>query len=200
LLLGHVRMNGTILIPATRSALRHGCSSSSLTPKSPSERSQTLFEFQESFKRRKFIGMAQTSPDKDRDDHLVVARRPPRKTKSAPAARLSHRPIASFARKRSLKADVNHARVRHQIVPVVTNVSPSIRNANTFMFDAGSINCGRNARKNKATFGFSTFVTTPCRKAAALVRRRKVAGKLKCFRRSRSILIPRKISKRPRAI
>lgn len=54
-------------------------------------------------------------------------------------------------------------------------------------------NCGRNARKKSATLGFRTFVRTPWRKAAILVRRRKVDGKLSWLHRSSSILIPRKI-------
>src|SRR5882724_10644771 len=98
------------------------------------------------------------SPDIDRDDHFAVARRRPRKTNSAPAVRLSHCAIVSFVRNRSLKAEANHARMRHQIVPVVTNAKPRIRNANTLTFDAGSMNCGRKARKKRATFGFSTLV------------------------------------------
>ena len=57
--------------------------------------------------------------------------------------------------------EANQARMRHQIVPVVTNVSPSKINAGTFALDAGSINCGRNARKNSATFGFKMLVSTP---------------------------------------
>ena len=60
-----------------------------------------------------------------------------------------------------LNVDANQARTRHQIVPVVTKVSPSVRNAAIFMLDAGSINCGRKARKNNATFGLRTFVKTP---------------------------------------
>ena len=75
--------------------------------------------------------------------------------------RLSHCEIVALVRNRSLNADANQARMRHQIVPVVTKVSPSKINAGTFAFDAGSMNCGRNARKKSATFGFRMFVNTP---------------------------------------
>src|SRR5205085_8019888 len=144
--------------------------------------------------RGKIVAIARDTALRDRHHrHFAVARRKPRKTKSAPAIRLSHCAMVSFARKRSLKDEANHARTRHQIVPVVTKVKPSTRNANTLVVDAWSMNCGRNARKNMATFGFRIFVRTPCRNAAALVRLRKLDGKLKCFRRWSSILMPRKI-------
>src|SRR6266576_4688150 len=112
--------------------------------------------------------------------HFAAARRRPRKTKSAPAIRLSHCPIVSFRCNRSPKAEPNRARTRHQIVPVVTNVKPRIRNARTLLLDAGSMNCGRKARKNSATFGFRMLVRTSCRNAALVVRRGKWDGKLKC--------------------
>src|ERR1700730_15996343 len=87
--------------------------------------------------------------------------------------------------------------MRHQIVPVVTKVSPRIRKAKTFMLDAGSMNCGRKARKNSATLGFNRFVKTPCRNAAAVVRRQKLDRKLNSLWRSKSILIPRNIKYAP---
>ena len=40
-------------------------------------------------------------------------------------------------------------------------VSPSAMKAATFMFEAGSMNCGRNARKKNATLGLRIFVKTP---------------------------------------
>src|SRR5438132_13420515 len=142
--------------------------------------------------------LREISPDKDRSaagrirrgehSYFAVASRSPRKTKSAPEVRFSHCEIVSLVRNRSLNADANQARMRHQIVPVVTNVRPSVMNAAIFIFDAGSMNCGRKARKKSATFGLSTFVKTPCRNAAALVRRRKFDGKFNCFWRSSSIL------------
>src|ERR1700730_12689586 len=57
--------------------------------------------------------------------------------------------------------------------------------------------CGRKARKNSATLGFNRFVKTPCRKAAAVVRRRKLDRKLNSLWRSKSILIPRNIRYAP---
>src|SRR4030095_5742240 len=133
------------------------------------------------------------TPGQDRHRHLAVVRRRPRKTKSEPTARLSQAVIVGFARNRSLSEDANHARMRHQIVPVVTNVNPRVTKARILLLVPGSMNCGRNARKNSATLGFRTLVRTPCWKAAALVRCLKLDGKLNSLRRSRSNLIPRKI-------
>ena len=48
-------------------------------------------------------------------------------------------------------------------VPDTSNASPSATICHPTSPLAGSTNCGRNARKNSATFGLSTFVTTPCR-------------------------------------
>src|SRR5439155_19544688 len=142
----------------------------------------------------KVIAKAQDIAAQERDHrHFTQASRRPRRTKSAPAVRLSYCEMVSSARNRSLRAEANRARIKHQIVPVATNVSPRVMNAAIFMFDAGSMNCGRNARKNSATLGLSMLVRIPCRNAAALVRLRKLDGKLNCFRRSRIILIPRKI-------
>src|SRR4029450_14149588 len=105
----------------------------------------------------------------DKHRHFAVAKRRPTKTKSEPTARLSQAVIVGFARNRSLNEDANHARMRHQIVPVVTNVNPSVTKARILLLVPGSMNCGRNARKNSATLGFRTLVRTPCCKAAALV-------------------------------
>src|SRR5712692_2407365 len=87
--------------------------------------------------------------DHDRD----VASRSPRKTKSEPTVRLRTFEIVALPRSRSLKAEAKQARIKHQIVPVVTNVSPRAMNAGTFIGEAGSMNCGRNARKKSATLG-----------------------------------------------
>jgi hypothetical protein len=106
--------------------------------------------------------------------HFAITRRAPRKTNSAPTVRLSHWPISLLVRKRSLNVAAKHASTRHHMVPVVTKVKPRRRNAITFVFDAGSMNCGRNARKKSATFGFRTFVRMPWRNAAKLVRRRNL--------------------------
>jgi len=51
--------------------------------------------------------------------------------------------------------------VGHLIVPVVTKVSASATNDLTLVVEEGSMNCGRNARKNSATFGFRIFVKMP---------------------------------------
>src|SRR5882724_1570455 len=151
-----------------------------------------MFENQEALRRRNLfsVGRHRTLA---RHHCLAVARRMPRKTKSAPAGRLSHCAAVSFARKRSLKTEANHARIKHQIVPVATNVRPRKRSARTVVPDAGSMNCGRKARKKSATFGFRTLVNTPCRNAAEVVRRRKFDGKLNCPVRSKIIFRPRKI-------
>src|ERR1041385_7842561 len=127
-----------------------------------------------------------------RSGHFALARRRPRRTKSAPAVRLSRCAMLPLLRNRWLKLEANQARTRHQIVPVITKLIPSIRNAAIFMDDAGSLNCGRNARKNNATFGFRTLVSTPCRKAARVVPRRNREGKANSLVRSMIILIPRK--------
>ena len=62
------------------------------------------------------------------------------------------------------------------MVPVVTNVRPSATNAGTLAVDAGSMNCGRNARKKSATLGLSTFVNMPWRNAAVVVDLRNCVG------------------------
>src|SRR6266404_4035837 len=129
-----------------------------------------MFKNQEALRRRNLVSVGRHRT-LARHHCLTVARRTPRKRKSAPAVRLSHCAAVSFARKRSLKAEANHARLKHQIVPVVTNVRPRKRNARTFVPDAGSMNCGRKARKKSATFGFRILVNTPCRNAAADVAR-----------------------------
>jgi len=68
--------------------------------------------------------------------------------------------------------------MRHQTVPVATNVNPSATNARTFVSLLGSMNCGINARKNKATFGLRTFVSTPARNAPSTpaLRARGITG------------------------
>ena len=55
-------------------------------------------------------------------------------------------------------AEAKIANIKHQINPVVINVVPSARNGKIVFFKVGSINWGKNAMKNKATFGFKTFV------------------------------------------
>src|SRR3954447_17482543 len=96
--------------------------------------------------------------------------------KSEPTVRLSHAVIVEFSRKRALNALENHAKRRHQIVPVTTNVNPSRMNASVFDGASESMNWGRKARKNKATFGLRIFVTIPWRNAATALFRLKCWG------------------------
>ena len=93
--------------------------------------------------------------------YLEVASLTPRKMNTEPTTRFNHRVMVRFVRSLSLKLAENHAKTRHQIVPVVTNVKPRTINAGIFAGEAGSMNCGRKAKKNSATLGFNTFVTTP---------------------------------------
>src|SRR5262249_61417901 len=79
--------------------------------------SQKVFEVRLSLKWENF-SFARLRPTKG-IRYFAAARRIPRKTKSAPAVRLSHCEIVSLLRNRSLKAEANQARTRHQIVPVV---------------------------------------------------------------------------------
>ena len=70
----------------------------------------------------------------------------------------------SFSLNLSAKYDENTANIIHHIVPVVINVSPSSKKGNMPYVLLGLINCGKNARKKRATLGFSTLVITPCKK------------------------------------
>jgi hypothetical protein len=60
------------------------------------------------------------------------------------------------------KKEDAYASNRHQIVPVVKNVTPNIRKGTGVLFMLGLINCGRKDRKNSATFGLNKFVRKPC--------------------------------------
>jgi hypothetical protein len=51
-----------------------------------------------------------------------------------------------------------------------TNTAPSSRKAEVLSTVPGAMNCGRKARKNKATFGFSTLVSSPMRKSCQALR------------------------------
>jgi hypothetical protein len=64
--------------------------------------------------------------------------------------------LLSFKRVKIAAAKI--ANVRHQIVPVVIKVAPNIKKGKTVWLTAGSINWGRKAIKNNATFGFRIFV------------------------------------------
>src|ERR1700685_2137597 len=91
--------------------------------------------------------------------------------KRPPAARsISVRAAGFAAKKRESRAAAN-ARIRHQIVPVVTKVAPSARKSSVLEVLAGLMNCGRNARKKSATFGFSTLLRIPCANADQSPRR-----------------------------
>src|ERR1700683_858719 len=81
--------------------------------------------------------------------------------KRAPAARSISVRAAGFAAKKRLSRAAAKARIRHHIVPVVTKVAPSARKSSVLEVLAGLMNCGRNARKNSATFGLSTLLTIP---------------------------------------
>src|SRR5438093_12578333 len=100
--------------------------------------------------------------------------------------------IVVVPRSFSLKAEAKQARTRHQSVPVATKVKPSRRKAGTFAGADGSMNCGRKARKNNATFGLSTFVRMPWRKAAAVSVPVKREGRCRRPGELRRAHIPRK--------
>src|SRR6266568_3911172 len=95
----------------------------------------------------------------------LMASRTPRNTKSVPAAcdKRVYAPGWPSKKRRTVAAAI--ARNRHQVVPVAMNVRPRAMNAATFVGLVGSMNCGRKARKNNATLGLRTLVTTPCRNA-----------------------------------
>ena len=56
------------------------------------------------------------------------------------------------------------ARNRHHSVPLKLKIAPSTMKASALLGAVGSMNWGTKARKNSATFGFSTFVRKPCAK------------------------------------
>ena len=59
------------------------------------------------------------------------------------------------------KDDAKHATTMHHTVPPDTKII--LRKSKLGIAPLGLANCGRNAIKNKATLGFSTFVKTPCK-------------------------------------
>ena len=87
--------------------------------------------------------------------YCVAAILMPRPMNMAPAARLMMVPVEGFSRNRRPIADAHQTSVKHQRVPVNMNRPPRNRNAATFELDVVLTNCGRNARKKIATFGFS---------------------------------------------
>src|SRR5437764_80827 len=101
----------------------------------------------------------------ERDHRSATASRSPRNTKSVPAACDSLVYTMGWLAKKRRTEAAPTARNRHHAVPVAMKVIPRAMNAATLVGLVGSMNCGRKARKNNATFGFSTLVTTPCRNA-----------------------------------
>src|SRR6266403_1029420 len=94
------------------------------------------------------------------------ARRAPR-TRNKPPTVLSINVRAfGLRRKNACSRAAAAASTRDQINPVVMNVAPKARKATVLTRLFGSMNCGRKARKNKATLGFSRFVRIPWKKAA----------------------------------
>src|SRR2546422_3744095 len=65
----------------------------------------------------------------------------------------------------------DQATSRFQSVPLKSKTAPRKRKASGLLGASESMNCGKNARKNRATFGFSTFVRKPWTNTV-----RKVAG------------------------
>jgi hypothetical protein len=57
--------------------------------------------------------------------------------------------------------DASNARVRLQIVPVTVKINPKIMNGTGVWPCPALTNWGKNAKKNKATFGFKRFANTP---------------------------------------
>ena len=56
-------------------------------------------------------------------------------------------------------ADNKATNIHHKVL-VVINKQPKNKNENTRSLLAGSTNCGKNARKNRATFGLRILVKT----------------------------------------
>src|SRR5437667_12066745 len=71
----------------------------------------------------------------------------------------------------TVKRAADQATSRFQSVPLKSKTAPRKRKASGLLGASESMNCGKNARKNRATFGFSTFVRKPWTNTV-----RKVAG------------------------
>ena len=96
------------------------------------------------------ISLGEAHPDKDK------------KCAGCPIQRSPDRFVVSYC---SLKADANLATIMHHTGTGGDKCESKYqRRRGTFAFDAGSINCGRNAREKSATLGLSTFVRMPCQK------------------------------------
>src|SRR3984893_17819258 len=94
------------------------------------------------------------------------ARRAPRTRNKPPTVRSINVRAFGLRRKNACSRAAPVASTRDQINPVVMNVAPNARKATVLTRLFGSMNCGRKARKNKATLGFSRFVRIPWKKAA----------------------------------
>src|SRR6185503_9771811 len=101
------------------------------------------------------------------------------------------RPDERAARNRALTADAAHARKRHHRVPLTMKRAPRKRNARTRDSASGATNCGRNARKNSATFGLSTLVSRPVRNTAQSLALAKTGAVPSAGARSVIIRMPR---------
>ena len=97
---------------------------------------------------------------------MVVAKRTPKATSNPPTTLLRYWRYVGLRRTRLLTVEENQARQRHQIVLVMTKEMPSIRNAIGLDWLSAEMNCGRNARKKRATLGLSALVIKPCLNAA----------------------------------
>lgn len=81
-----------------------------------------------------------------------------------PTQRLNHVLKASPAASGLLIRAVDQATNKFHSVPLISKIAPKNRNANGFDGASAMTNCGRNARKNSATLGFSTLVRRPWKK------------------------------------
>src|SRR4029078_5575252 len=79
-----------------------------------------------------------------------------------PTHRLNHFTIAARCFRPAVIRAADHATNRFHNVPFTLKTRPRKRNASGLLVAPGSTNCGRNARKNSATFGFRTLVRKPC--------------------------------------
>src|SRR5687768_59779 len=82
--------------------------------------------------------------------------------KTTPTQRLNHIEAKLFRISTSPTRAEDQATNRFQRVPLILNSRPKNRKESTLLAAAASTNCGKNARKNRATFGLSTFVQKPC--------------------------------------
>lgn len=86
----------------------------------------------------------------------------PKYRKRAPIVRFSH--LFTTPDRRSCDAMLEEAQAtkRLQSVPFKLNNMPRNKRAILLFSAFGEMNCGKNARKNTATFGLRAFVRNPC--------------------------------------